>query len=70
MKQALAVVDPGGLVKYNLPADPVDNVTIGWYSDIFPTSGALYNFIAMRLGYTAAQMTAFYAGLFNYPERP
>jgi hypothetical protein len=70
LKQALAVVDPTGLVKYNIPADPTDNIAIGWYSDIFPTSGALYNFIATRLGYSAAQMTAFYASLLAYPERP
>jgi hypothetical protein len=70
MKQALALVDPGGLVKYNIPADPVDTITIGWYEDVFVNSGALYNFIAAQLGYTAAQMSAFYAGLFAYPARP
>jgi hypothetical protein len=70
LKQALAVVDPTGLVKYNIPADPVNTITIGWYSDMFPNGGALYNFIATQLGYTAAQMSAFYAGLFAYPARP
>ena len=70
LKQGLASVDPAGLVKYNLPADPTNPITIGWYEDQIPNSGALYNFIATKLGYTAAQMTAFYATLSNYPARP
>jgi hypothetical protein len=70
MKQALAAVDPGGLVKYNIPADPTNTITIGWYEDVFASGSALYNFIAAQLGYTAAQMTAFYSGLFAYPARP
>lgn len=70
LKQALAVVDPSGLVKFNLPSDPVHPITIGWYEDQFPNSGALYNFIATKLGYTPLQMTAFYATLASYPLRP
>lgn len=70
LKQALAVVDAAGLVKYNLSSDPTNPITIGWYEDQFPNSGALYNFIATKLGYTTAQMTAFYATLSSYPARP
>lgn len=70
LKQGLAVVDGNGLVKYALPEDPTNPVTIGWYEDQFPNSGALYNFIATQLGYTAAQMIAFYATLSGYPARP
>lgn len=70
LKQGLAVVDPAGLVKFNLPADPTNAVTIGWYEDQFPNSGALYNFITTQLGYTASQMTAFYLTLSGYPARP
>jgi hypothetical protein len=70
LKQGLAVADPGGKVKYNLPADPVNTITIGWYEDQFPNSGALYNFIALQLGYTASQMISFYASLSSYPARP
>lgn len=70
LKQGLAVVDPSGKVKFNLPADPVHPITIGWYEDQFPNSGALYNFITTQLGYTAAQMIAFYATLSTYPVRP
>jgi hypothetical protein len=70
LKQGLAVVDPTGLVKFNLPADPTNSVTIGWYEDLFPNSGALYNFIATQLGYTPSQMIAFYLTLSSYPVRP
>jgi hypothetical protein len=70
LKQGLSVVDPGGLVKNNLPADPTSTITMGWYEDQFPNSGALYNFISSKLGYTASQMTAFYATLAGYPARP
>lgn len=70
LKQGLAVVDPAGLVKYHLPDDPTNNVTIGWFEDLFPNSGALYGFIASQLGYTPDQMTAFYQSLATYPARP
>ena len=70
LKQGLAVVDPTGLIKFHLPADPVNPITIGWYEDQFPNSGALYDFIALRLGYTTSQMIAFYATLSGYPLRP
>jgi hypothetical protein len=70
LKQGLAVADPSGHVKYNLPDDPCNPITIGWYEDVFPSSGALYNFISTQLGYTASQMIAFYAGLSSYPARP
>ena len=70
LKQALSVADPSGKVKLNLPADPVNSITIGWYEDLFPNSGALYNFIALQLGYTVAQMITFYASLSGYPLRP
>jgi hypothetical protein len=70
LKQGLSVVDPTGKVKFNLPADPTNAITIGWYEDLFPNSGALYNFIATQLGYTAAQMIAFYGTLSSYPARP
>lgn len=70
LKQGLAVVDPGGLVKFNLPSDPTNSITSGWYEDLFPNSGALYTFIQMQLGYTASQMIAFYASLSGYPLRP
>lgn len=70
LKQGLAVVDPTGLVKYNLPSDPQNSVTIGWYEDQFPNSGALYNFIQTQLSYTTSQMIAFYASLSGYPLRP
>lgn len=70
LKQGLTVVDPTGLVKFNLPADPQNNITIGWYEDVFPNSGALYTFVALKLGYTAAQMIAFYLTLSGYPARP
>jgi hypothetical protein len=70
LKQGLAVVDPSGLVKFNLPSDPVSLINIGWYEDQFPNSGALYNFIATQLGYSVAQMIAFYATLATYPARP
>ena len=70
LKQALSVADPSGKVKLNLPSDPVNPITIGWYEDQFPNAGALYNFIALQLGYTAAQMIAFYATLSGYPVRP
>lgn len=70
LKQGLAVVDPTGLVKYNLPSDPTNAITIGWVEDLFPNSGALYNFIQMQLSYTASQMIAFYASLSGYPLRP
>jgi hypothetical protein len=70
LKQALALVDPTGLVKYNLSDDPTSTVTMGWYEDQFPNSGALYNFIQTQLGYTNTQMIAFYATLSSYPARP
>ncbi len=70
LKQGLAVVDPGGLVKYNLPSDPQNTITVGWYEDQFPNSGSLYNFIQVQLGFTASQMIAFYATLSGYPLRP
>lgn len=70
LKQGLSIVDPGGMVKLNLPSDPTNVVTIGWYEDLFPNSGALYNFIAMQLGYTESQMIAFYLTLSGYPARP
>jgi hypothetical protein len=70
LKQGLSVVDPTGKVKLNLPADPVNPITIGWYEDQFPNSGALYNFIASQLGYSVSQMIAFYATLSGYPLRP
>lgn len=70
LKQGLSVVDPAGLVKFNLPSDPTNTVTMGWYEDLFPNFGALYNFITTQLGYTTAQMTAFYATLSTYPVRP
>lgn len=70
LKQALSVVDPTGKVKGNLPSDSTNLITIGWYEDLFPNSGALYNFIAAQLGYTAAQMISFYGTLSNYPVRP
>lgn len=70
LKQGLAVVDPAGLVKYNLPADPVHPITIGWYEDVFPNFGALYNFITAQLGYTTSQMSSFYITLSGYPARP
>ena len=70
LKQALAVVDPSGLVKFNLPADPTNAITSGWYEDLFPNSGALYNFISTQLGYSASQMIAFYGTLSGYPVRP
>jgi hypothetical protein len=70
LKQGLAVVDPSGLVKYNLPSDPTNSINIGWYEDQFPNSGALYNFIATKLGYSVSQMIAFYASLAGYPVRP
>jgi hypothetical protein len=70
LKQGLVVSDPTGKVKFNLPVDPTNSITIGWYEDVFPNSGALYNFIKAQLGYTTAQMTAFYAGLSTYPARP
>jgi hypothetical protein len=70
LKQGLSVVDPSGKVKFGLPSDPVNPITIGWYEDQFPNSGALYNFIAAQLGYSSAQMTAFYATLASYPVRP
>lgn len=70
LKQGLAVVDPGGLVKYNLPSDPTNAITMGWYEDQFPNSGALFTFIQTQLGYTASQMIAFYSSLSGYPLRP
>jgi hypothetical protein len=70
LKQGLAVVDPTGLVKNGLPADPVNPITIGWYEDLFPNAGALYNFITTKLSYTPAQMIAFYLSLSTYPARP
>lgn len=70
LKQGLAVVDPTGLVKLNLPSDPTNAITIGWYEDQFPNSGALFTFIQTQLGYTASQMIAFYASLSGYPLRP
>jgi hypothetical protein len=70
LKQALGVVDPAGLVKYNLPSDPQNAITIGWYEDQFANSGALYTFIQTQLGYTSSQMIAFYASLSGYPLRP
>lgn len=70
LKQGLAVIDPSGLVKYNIPADPTSPINIGWYEDLFPNSGALYNFIASKLGYSVSQMIAFYASLSGYPARP
>jgi hypothetical protein len=70
LKQGLSVVDPGGLVKNNIPADPTNLITIGWYEDLFPNAGGLYNFIITKLGYTPAQMIAFYATLSSYPARP
>lgn len=70
LKQGLSVVDPSGKVKYNLPDDPVNLITVGWYEDLFPNSGALYEFIKTTLGYTSAQMIAFYATLSAYPARP
>lgn len=70
LKQGLSIIDPGGKVKFNLPADPTNLVTIGWYEDLFPNSGALYNFIATQLGYTPSQMIAFYLTLSGYMARP
>lgn len=70
LKQGLAVSDPTGKVKFNLPDDPTNNITIGWYEDLFPNSGALYNFVQSQLAYTPIQMSAFYAGLAAYPARP
>ena len=34
LKQALAVLIQY-LIKYGLPADPQNNITIGWYEDLF-----------------------------------
>lgn len=70
LKEGLSVVDPTGQVKNNIPADGTNPITIGWYEDLFPNAGALYNFVAMKLGYTTAQMTAFYGSLSSYPARP
>lgn len=70
LKQGLAVVDPGGLVKNHLPSDQTNPINIGWYEDQFPNSGALYNFTASQLGYSVSQMIAFYASLAGYPVRP
>jgi hypothetical protein len=70
LKQGLAVVDVAGKVKLNLPSDPTNTVTIGWYEDQFPNTSALYNFVASQLGYSAAQMSSFYASLATYPQRP
>jgi hypothetical protein len=70
LKQGLSIADPTGKVKYNLPADPTNPVTIGWYEDLFPNNGALYSFISTQLGYTASQMIAFYLTLAGYPARP
>ena len=70
LKQALTVTDPSGLVKYNLPADPTNPITIGWYEDLFPNTGSLYNFVSAQLGYTPSQMIAFYASLSGFPLRP
>jgi hypothetical protein len=70
LKQGLAVADPAGLVKFNLPADPTNSVTVGWYEDQFNNSGALYTFIQTQLGYNASQMIAFYNSLSSYPARP
>jgi hypothetical protein len=70
LKQGLAVVDPQGLVKFNLPTDPTNPITIGWYEDQFANSGALYSFIQTQLGYSNSQMIAFYATLSGYPLRP
>jgi hypothetical protein len=70
LKQGLTVADPGGLVQNNLPSNPLSLITIGWYEDLFPNSGALYNFISTQLGYTTAQMIAFYLSLQSYPARP
>jgi hypothetical protein len=70
LKQGLSVVDPSGKVKFNIPSDPLNLITIGWYEDLFPNSGALYNFVAAQLGYSTSQMIAFYATLSTYPVRP
>ena len=70
LKQALAVSDPTGKVKFSLPADPQNNITIGWYEDLFPNNGALYDFIKLTLGLTTSQMIAFYATLSSFPVRP
>lgn len=70
LKQALAIADPSGLVKFHLPADPQNNITMGWYEDQFPNRGALYDFVALKLGYTVAQMIAFYLTLSTFPARP
>ena len=70
LKQGLSVVDPAGLVKFSIPDDPTNLITIGWFEDVFPNSGSLYNFIATKLGYTTSQMIAFYLTLSSYPARP
>ncbi len=70
LKQGLSVVDPGGLVKLNLPSDPTNAITMGWYEDQFANAGALYTFIQSKLGYSNSQMIAFYNSLSGYPLRP
>ena len=70
LKQGLAVVDPDGLVKFNLPDDPTHPITIGWYEDLFPNFGALYEFVQTQLVYSPSQMSAFYATLVGYPVYP
>ena len=65
--QNLAAVDPTGLVKYNLPADPYDPVRIGWDGPFYLPGGALANFIQAQLGYSAGQMATFNANCLTFP---
>lgn len=68
LKQGLAAVDTTGVVRRNLPADfPYSAVNAGWYGPYLLPGSSLYNYVENQLGYTNAQMLAFYNSLSAYP---
>lgn len=73
VKQELALVDLAvpPAVANNIPASPYNNVNIIWNAGTFMIPGdSLYNFIATKLSYNAAQMLAFYAACLVLPVNP
>jgi hypothetical protein len=72
VQQELALVDLSSppAVAGNIPADPYDSVTIAWNGAYMRVGDALYAFIQSQLGYSAAQMTAFFVACAALPASP
>lgn len=72
VRQELALVDlvtPPAVAGY-IPASPYNKVNIGWNGEYMRVGDSLYNFIQTQLGYSVAQMTAFFALCAALPVSP